>query len=166
MQAFRLLDAELVRGALMRTGMWRMEDFEFGNSQCWAFPSLEATLPELHEDAWRAMMEGSLLVEAIEGLRGGRHRAVSPVKLVRLRPDWAVSRLCRGEQDAFIDVRVRRMPADEPAEARGHKKPSQAQLRDVMHEILKGFAADAHPGEAAILRALRDRFPGTTRQQA
>jgi hypothetical protein len=132
------------------------------------FPSLTDLMPELQELCWRGILDGALRVEAVKSVRGkiGKiPRAVPPVELVRLRPDWTVSRLCRGERDEFIDVRARRAPT-RPIKQRWRERPSKAELRDAMRDIAKGFAADAHPSEAAVLKALEDRLPETTRQQA
>src|SRR5262249_58306496 len=120
-QAFRLLDTEAVAGAILRTVM--AGEYP-GDRRHWIFPPLADLLPELQELAWQAMLDGALLVEAIKGVRGTRPRVVLLAELPRLRPDWRLSRLVRvgcdgcdgeigrGGRDEFIDVRVRRPPAE------------------------------------------------------
>ena len=120
-QAFRLLDAKAVVGAILRTLV--AGDYP-NDARHWVFPSLTNLLPELHELSWHAMLDGVLSVEAIKGLKGKRHRVVAPVELPRLRPDWQLSRLCLGERDEFVDVRVRRPPI-EPIQKRWRVSPDK-----------------------------------------
>jgi hypothetical protein len=167
-QAFRLVDAKAVQGAMMRTGMALndVSDFEFGDSRYWAFPDLEAILPELRETAWRAMLEGKLIVEAVKGLLGTRRRMVPAAELVRLRPDWVVSCLCRREQDEFTAVRVRRAP-HEPVKQRWRKQLSRIAVRDVTLEIAAEYSPGAKPPFDEFWEKLKNRLgPEVTRQVA
>jgi len=111
-QAFRLLDTEAVMRAILRTRATR--DYP-GDPRYWILPPLADLLPALHELAWQAMLDGTLLVEAIKGVRGTRPRAVLPAELPQLVPDWGLSRLVRdgdAGRDEFIDICVRRPPAE------------------------------------------------------
>jgi hypothetical protein len=166
-QAFRLLDVKAVARAILRTAL--MSDNDYPNDPVyWPLPPLNDLLPELHDAAWEALLDGTLLVEAIKGLRGARRRAVLPVELVRLRPDWSLSRLCLGERDEFIAARVRRAPT-KPVKSRWREHSPEAVVHEVMHEIAEGYPPGARPAFAEILKALRghDRLgPEVTRAQA
>jgi hypothetical protein len=71
-EAFRLLDADAVAGAVLR-GTVELE--REGDPRYWTFPTLEELLPALRELAWQRVLAGNLLVEGIEGIRGKRHRS-------------------------------------------------------------------------------------------
>jgi hypothetical protein len=140
-QAFRLLNADAVAGAIWRT--WAAKDYP-GDPRFWTFPNLTDLLPELYELCWLSMLDGTFLVEAIKGLRGKRSRTVAPVELPRLRPDWPLSRLCQGERDEFVDARVRRAPA-EPIAKRWRKPPDKDDLKAAMEKIAKDYPEGADP---------------------
>lgn len=134
-QGFRLLDVETVAGAIFRRcGIMDCP----GDARYWTFPTLEDLLPELRETAWRAMQGGGLSVEAIKGVRGNRYRTVLPAELPRLTPDWELSRLMLDGRDEFINVRVRRTPA-EPVKKAWRAKPSLAELKLVIVDIALGY---------------------------
>ncbi len=139
--AFRLLDADAIAGAILRTVA--AKDYP-GDARFWTFPDLTDFLPELYDLCWQAMLDGTLSVEAVKGLHSKRHRAVTPVELPRLRPDWQLSRLCLDERDELVDARVRRAPA-EPVQKRWRKRPSREKLKAAMDEIAKAYSPDANP---------------------
>ena len=153
-QAFRLLDVEAVTEAILRT--LAAGDYP-GDPRHWRFPSLENLLPELHTLAWQALLAGTLVVEAVKGVRGKRRRAVLPAELPRLRPDWELSRLRLGARDEFIDARVRRAPA-EPVKKSWRERPTKEALQTAMEEIAKTYPADARPSFKEIWDALKDRL--------
>ncbi|MBR0730351.1 hypothetical protein JQ595_16490 [Bradyrhizobium japonicum] len=158
--AFRLLDAEALAGAILRT----LASGDYPNDpRYWLFPSLTDLLPELHALSWQAMLSGVLSVEAIKSLQGKRHRAVAPVELPRLTPDWDLSRLCQDERDEFLEVRVRRAPAG-PVRKRWRKSPAKGDLKSAMGEIAK-ISPDG-VGLDKVWNALKGYFPEITRQQA
>jgi hypothetical protein len=167
-QAFRLLDADVVAGAILRTTA--AGDCP-GDPRHWVFPPLADLLPELHALAWQAVLEGALLITAIKGVRGTRRRRVLLAELPRLRPDWRLSRLVHDERDGcdgcdgqiggwgswhdeFIDVRVRRTPAESIKATWRHDKRSQEAVNDAMDEIAKGYL----PAEEYLKGAPRPAF--------
>ena len=167
-QAFRLLDAETVARAILRTSATR----DYPSDPChWIFPPLADLLPELQECAWQAMLDGALLVEAIKGVRGTRLRVVLPTELPRLAPDWRLSRLVRdgcdeeigGEgRDEFIDVHVRRPPVERVKKA-WRDKPSQ---KDV--DAAVKYLVQSSPGslsEEEIWQDVKVLVPSLTRKQ-
>jgi hypothetical protein len=164
-QAFRLLDAETVARAISRTAL--MSDNDYPNDPVhWPLPPLGDMLPELQAAVWEALLDGALLVEAIKGLNGTRRRAVLPVELARLRPDWSLSRLCLGKQDEFISARVRRAPA-KPVKKNWRERPSDEAVDTGMREIAKGYGSDARPALEDVWKALKT-LPGleeVTREQ-
>jgi hypothetical protein len=96
-------------------------------------------LPELQACAWQAALDGALQVTAIKGVRGTRRRSLLPAELLRLTPDWHLSRLVHGSHDEFIDVRVRRAPA-EPVKATWRSdKPAQEDVNAAMVTIAQGY---------------------------
>jgi hypothetical protein len=107
-QAYRLLGAAAVEAAI-----WRLVGAnEYpGDTRYWAFPPLEDLLPELHEATWQTMLTGTLVTTAIRGVRGKTRRVILPAEMVRLTPDWELSRLGETTSDKFTDVRVRQAPA-------------------------------------------------------
>lgn len=161
-QAFRLLDETTVAGVILRT---LVAEEHSGDERHWHFPSLNDLLPELRGLSWQAMLNGTLPVEAIKGVRGKRYRAVPPVELPRLRPDWELSRLIVGTRDEFIDVRVRRIAA-EPIKKAWRKKPANRDVEAAMVEIAKIYPPGARPGEAEIWAKLKGCLGDVTREQA
>jgi hypothetical protein len=156
-QAWRLLAAEAVEGAIART-IAASEHGYPGDARHWIFPPLADLLPELQALAWQAMLDGELLVQAIKGERGTRPRAVLPAELVRLTPDWDLSRLMRAGRDEFIDVQARRPPR-EPAKATWRTdKPSDAEVADAMRVIAQGYPPGAQPAFEIIWTALKARL--------
>jgi hypothetical protein len=164
-QAFRLLDAETVARAISRTAL--MSDNDYPNDPVhWLLPPLGDLLPELQAAVWEALLDGALLVEAIKGLHGMRRRAVLPVELARLRPDWSLSRLCLGERDEFVAARVRRAPT-KPVKKNWRELPSDEAVENGMREIAKGYGPDARPAFEEVSKALK-ALPGleeVTREQ-
>jgi hypothetical protein len=131
-QAFRLLDAGVIEGAILRT--WTAGDYP-SDPRRWVLPPLNDLLPELRALSWRAMQNGELLVEGIKGVRGRAHRPIQPAELVRLTPDWAVERLCNGTRDEFVDVRVRRPPTVPVKPTWRPEKPSLADLKNWLRNL-------------------------------
>jgi hypothetical protein len=163
-QAFRLLDVEAVTGAILRTLL--MDDKDYPADPChWTFPGFTDLLPELQELSWRAMLDGALLTEAIKSVRGKRYRAVLPAELPRLTPDWELSRLTFGGRDDFINVRVRRAPA-EPVKKAWRKRPNKAAVRDSMKQVAQTYPLDAQPPFSEIWDRLKELSPGVTREVA
>jgi hypothetical protein len=159
-QAFRLLDAGAIAGAILRT--LAVRDYP-GDPRYWTFSDLEDLLPGLQDLCWQGMLDGTLLVEANRGRE--KPRAVLPVELQRLQPDWRLSRLCLGERDEFVDVRVRRAPDPvEPAQRR--KRPSRAELKAAMEEIAREAARAPAPTEQEVWNGLKARLGQVSRQDA
>jgi hypothetical protein len=168
-QAFRLLNAEAVERAIMRS----LVALEYpGDQRHWVFPRLETLLPNLREASWQEMLAGTLLTEGKKDARTKQHRTVLPPELARLTPDWELSRLTRGCADEFIDVRVRREPA-EPAKKNWREHPSKEKVEAAMQDIAKEYPP-AHkysqdtrrPSLDEILGKLKDRLGDVTRKQA
>jgi hypothetical protein len=111
-QAFRLLGVEEIARAIFRTAL--MSDHDYPNDPVhWPLPPLSHLLSELHDAVWQALLDGELRIEAIPYERGKLGEAlcvVPPIELERLRPDWELSRLCRGDRDEYVRARVRRTP--------------------------------------------------------
>jgi hypothetical protein len=133
-EAFRLLDAGAVEAVRWRT--IATDDFADRptNPRYWSFPSLEELLPPLREQAWQEMPASTLMVEAIKGVRGKRHRVVRPAELPRLTPDWDLARLTLDGRDEFVDVRVRQ-PAGEPVKKAWRASISETDLRAAAEAI-------------------------------
>lgn len=173
MEAFRLLDAEAVDGALMRTGMKMADEgFEFGDARHWAFPDFEAALPELRATAWEWMSTGRLQVEAKKDIRAKQHREVLPAELARLAPDWELSRLMRAGIDELIDVRVRHAPAEpiqaaEPIQG-AWRKPKRAELQAAALAIAQRCEPGVRLSQADFWTRMKAQMgrPDLTRQQA
>jgi hypothetical protein len=91
-QAFRLLDANVVAGVILRTTM--ATDYP-RDPRYWTFAPLADMLGELRACAWQAACDGALLVEGIRGMRGTQHQQILPVELPRLAPDFRLSRLVK-----------------------------------------------------------------------
>jgi hypothetical protein len=153
-EAFRLLDAEAVAGAILRTSVER--DYR-GDSRHWHFAPLADLLPELRALAWQDVLAGQLVVEAIPGERGKRHRTLLPLELPRLTPDWELSRLTREGRDAYVEVRVRHLPAVASARPRLKRSEIKTALLDIM-------TTDPTLAGEALETALCEK--GTTRAKA
>jgi hypothetical protein len=193
-QAFRLLDAEAVAGAILRTTaarnagiaawteenlakLWDDADNDAGEEEpaknypadprYWTFPSLNDLLLELRELCWEALLGGVWRLEALKTARGkvGKiPRVISPIELPRLYPDWKLSRLRRGDRDEWLDARVRRTPVELP---KREPKPKKSDLKIAMEEVAATYPPGAHPPSEEIWRALDDLAgPGVTRAQA
>jgi hypothetical protein len=160
--AFRLLEVDAVRGAIMRTLM--VTELP-SDPRRWVFPNLSAMLPELHALSWAAMIDGSLCVDATKGLRGTRRCAVLPAELPRLARDWKLCRLCAGERDVYLDVRVRRAPS-KPAKMRWRPPPGRGALAAAMRAIARQYPPGARPAFAEVWQALKVRLGDVSRQQA
>jgi hypothetical protein len=139
-QAFRLLDAGVVEGAILRT--LTAGDYP-SDPRRWVLPPLNDFLPELRALTWRAMQNGELLVEGIKGVRGRAHRLIQPAELARLTPDWAVERLCNGTHDEFTAVRVRRPPAVPIRPTWRLEKPSPTDLENWLRDLAENEYPDA-----------------------
>lgn len=163
-QAFQLLDVEAVTGAILRTLLMGDRGYP-ANLRHWTFPGFTDLLPELEGLAWRAMLDGALLTEAIKSVRGKRYRAVVPAELPRLTPDWELSQLTFGGRDDFINVRVRRAPA-EPVKKAWRKRPNKAAVRDAMKQVAQTYPPDAQPPFSEIWDSLKELLPGVTREVA
>jgi hypothetical protein len=161
-QAFRLLDVNAVEGAIWRTAAAREHA---GDPHCWTFPAIEELLPELRELSWHDMLAGTILTEAIKGLRGTQHRAVLPAELQRLTPDWQLSRLTGGSHDEFIDVRVRRPPSA-LIKTSWRDRKSKTKLKAAMQDIAHTYPPGAQPAFSEIMAALRARMPDLPRDAA
>jgi hypothetical protein len=147
-QAFRLLNAEAVAGAILRV----LVAGEYPDDpQHWTFPNIEALLPELRELTWGDMLVGVLQTEAIAGKRS---RTVLPAELARLTPDWELSRLCRGAKDEFISVRVRLAPAV-PVKKAWRKSPTNAELKAAAEALAETYPPGAQPSFNDFSTALK-----------
>lgn len=141
-QAFRLLnDAEAVAGAILRAAA--AENFP-GGADYWGVPSAQALLPELRELVWRGLLAGTLITEAIKGVRGSRHRTVLPAELLRLTPDWRLSRFTLDGRDAFINARIRHVSA-EPVKKTWREPFTEEVLRAAAKAIEQTYPPGAHP---------------------
>jgi hypothetical protein len=145
-----LLPVELITGVLLRA----VTASESGDPRHWSFPSFEALLPPLREQAWSEILSGHFVVEAIKGVRGKRRRTVLPAELPRLIPDWELSRLCLGKRDEFIDVRVRHAPA-EPVKKAWRERPDRSKLKVAMENIAQRYPPGARPPFSEIWGALK-----------
>jgi hypothetical protein len=157
-EAFRLLAVEAVEGVLLRvvvSGDWAPPCS--ADRRHWNFPGLTELLPALREQAWQEMLAGRLVVEGIPGERGKRHRVLSPSELPRLTPDWQFSRLTRDDRDAYVEVRVQRLPPVAPAKPR----LKRAEIEAALLEIVK---AEPNLSGEALENALCEK--GTTRARA
>ena len=149
-EAFRLLAVETVAGVLLRTLM-ADETGKYTDPRHWRFPTLDVLLPPLREAAWQEIVAGRLSVEGIP-TRGRRHRALSPLDLPRLDPDWPLSRLTRDGRDAYVEVRVRH--PIEPVK-RWRKKPPPQEVKAVLLEIVE---AEPTWSGTKLENALRERL--------
>jgi hypothetical protein len=170
-QAFRLLDAGAVAGAILRmtaardagiaawteenlAKLWDDADNDAGEEEppknypadprYWTFPSLNDLLLELRELCWEALLDGVWRPEALKTARGkvGKSpRVISPIELPRLCPDWKLSRLQRGELDEYVEVRVRRAPVEPVA----GKRTSKADLKKADLKAAMLEVAQAYP---------------------
>jgi hypothetical protein len=161
-QAFRLLDVNAVEGAIWRA--LGAQEYA-GEPRHWTFPGIEGLLPELRELSWQDILGGTLITEAIKGVRGKRHRTVLPAELPRLKPDWELSRLTVDGRDVFIDVRIRRAPSA-PVKKNWREPSSEKVLKSVMQDIERPYPPDAKPPFKEIFAALRDRLPDLPRDVA
>jgi hypothetical protein len=150
-QAFRLLDAGIVAGVILRTTA--AGDYP-GDPRHWTFPPLADMLPELQACAWQAVLDGALLVTAIKGVRGTRRRSLLSAELPWLIPDCRSSRLVRDGRDEFIAVRVRRSLTEPVKATWRHDKPSQEDVDAAMDEIAKEYL----PAEEYLKGAPRPAF--------
>lgn len=88
-------------------------------------------------------------------MRGKRRRAVLVTELPRLTPDWQLSRLCLGARDEFIDVRVRRAPAEPVKKAWREQQPDESKLKGAMEKIAQGYPPGARPSFSEIWAGLK-----------
>ena len=152
--AFRLLDVEAVARAVYRAAA--AKDYS-SRPWDWDLPGAEAPLSELRAIVWRAMLAGTLITEGVKGTRGKRYRTVLPTELPRLRPDMRLSRLCSGDCDEFIGVRVRRAPA-EPIKQTWRSKPSETALQAFIEGIASNYPdARDRPETRPLFEDLHDK---------
>jgi len=162
-EAFRLLEVDAVAGVIWRTVC--ANDYP-GDAHHWTFPPLEDLLLELQQLTWQAMLAGTLITEAVTGVRGKRRRTILSAELPRLTPDWGLSRLTMDGQDEFIDVRIRRAPA-EPVKKAWRGRPRNKDLEAAMADIVKGLGPGVRLSSGDALKALQGRFgESVTREQA
>jgi hypothetical protein len=154
-EAFRLLDVEMVAGVILRTVV--AGDYDSGDPRHWHFPPFAALLPELREAAWQEVLVGRLVIEAIKGVRGKRHRTLLRAELPRLIPDWGLARLALGDRDEYIDVRVRRPPAESVKATWREQIPEKA-LANTMKDIALAYEGKARPFEKDIVEEMRKRL--------
>jgi hypothetical protein len=161
-EAFRLLDAEAVEGAIWRVMVARERN---GDPRYWTFPEIDELLPALRELAWQDMLAGMLLVEASKGVRGKHYRTILPAELPRLVPDWELSRLVFSGRDEFVDVRVQRAPAEAVKKA-WRKKYSHDELKDAAKKIAESCGPGERPSFRDFWDALKVELPDVTKRQA
>jgi hypothetical protein len=158
-EAFRLLDVETVVGVILRATIEREErDDCRRDPRHWHFPPFPDLLPPLREAAWQEVLARRLVLEAIKGVRGKRHRTILPAELPRLIPDWELARLILGDRDEFIAVRVRRPPA-EPVKATWREQiPEKKAIENAMKDIALAHEGKVRPREKDIVKEMRDRL--------
>ena len=161
-EAFRLLDAEAIEGAIFRVTLARERKHD---PRYWTFPEIEELLPELNELAWQGMLAGTLLVKAIKGVHGKRYRTVLCAELPRLEPDWQLSRLVLSGRDEFIDVRVQRAPT-EPVKKAWRKPYTDDELKPATEALAKTYEPGKQPAFKDFWDALKKALPDVTREQA
>jgi hypothetical protein len=166
-EAFRLLDASIVEGVL-----WRIITTDNFADRCTdprylIFPSLDELVPALREEAWQEMLAGTLIVEAIKGVRGKRYRVILPAELARLVPDWKLLRLTLDGRDEFLAARVRRRPAEWVKKA-WRERPDQAAIKNATLNIAKKYPPGTQPPSASeFWGELKELLgPTVTRKQA
>jgi hypothetical protein len=187
-RAFRLLDEKALEGAILRASA--AEDYLGNACDCRKgndanddrsqrddhtllnFPNAQILLSELRAVVWQAMLAGTLVTEAIKGVRGNRYRIVLPTELPRLTQDWRLSRLMLDGCDEFIDVRVRRAPTT-PLKKTWRDKPSDDEVEAAMRAYDHTYPLENDPPSIAeVVKAIRDGVegkragvPGATQQQ-
>jgi hypothetical protein len=157
-EAFRLLDEETIAGVILRTVV--AGDYDKGDLRYWQFPPFADLLPPLREAAWQEALAGKLVLEAIKGVRGKRHRTILPAELPRLIPDWELARLILGDRGEFIAVRVRRPPV-EPVKATWREQIPEKALENAMKDIALAHEGKARPREKDVVKEMRDRLKRT-----
>ena len=155
-EAFRLLDVEAVAGVILRTAVAGDYDNK-GDLRHWHFPPFTDLLPPLREAAWQEALAGKLVLEAIKGVRGKRHRTILPAELPRLIPDWELARFTLGDRDEFTAVRVRR-PSAEPVKATWREQIPEKALENAMKDIARAYEGKARPLEKDIVKEMRNRL--------
>ena len=160
--AFRLLDVEAVARAVYRAAA--AKDYS-SRPWDWDLPGAEALLSELRAIVWAAMLAGTLITEAIKGVRGNRYRVVLLAELPRLTPDWELSRLTLDGRDEFIEVRIRHAPA-EPVKKTWRKPVTEAELKEAAEKVARTYPAGAHPSFREFWDKLKKDLPRATRNDA
>jgi hypothetical protein len=161
-EAFRLLDAEDIEGAIWRVTVARKRKHD---PRYWTFPEIEELLPKLDKLAWQGMLAGTLLLKAIKGVHGKRYRTVLSAELPRLVPDWQLSRLVLSGRDEFIDVRVQRA-ATEPVKKAWRKPYTDDELKPATEALAKTYEPGKQPAFKDFWDALKKALPDITREQA
>jgi hypothetical protein len=111
--------------------------------------------------AWQELIGGgSLLLEAIP-VNGSRHRALSPLDLPWLIPDFPCSRLSHDGRVVYDEARVRRLPA--PVK-RWREHPPLANIERALANIL--LAKPTLAGEALENALCAQLGEGMTREAA
>jgi hypothetical protein len=148
-EAFRLLPTETVTGVILRA----LTEIEATDPRYWSLPTLDTLLPLLRVAAWQQCIAGRLLLEAIPA-NGSRHRALSPLDLPWLIPDFSCSRLLHDGRVVYDEVRVRQLPA--PVERWRERSPPN-EIRIALENILS-TKPDMAGGE--LETALYNHFGG------
>jgi hypothetical protein len=148
-EAFRLLPTETVTGVVLRA----LAEIEGTDPRYWSLPALDTLLLLLRVAVWQQAIDSQLLLEAVPA-NGSRHRALSPLDLPFLIPDFSDSRLLHNGRAVYAEVRVRQSPA--PVK-RWRKEPSPADIKDALDNILS-----IRPGitGGALETALCNHFDG------
>ncbi|MGO8918014.1 MAG: hypothetical protein ACLQJR_19090 [Stellaceae bacterium] len=159
-EAFRLLDADMVAGAILRT-IAASED-GYPDPRHWRFPDLEALLPELRACLWQEIQAGHLLVKA-------DRRTLPPKDLARLTADWQLSELCRSGRAEFVGVTARRRPpaaSPQQKKQKRHKPIAQDAIKAATMTVAESYPADAKPPFDEFWGKLKKLLPGIPRRTA
>jgi hypothetical protein len=159
-EVFRLLDAEAIAGVILQAAV----ECDGGDPRHWHPPPFADLLAPLREAAWREVLAGRLVLEAIKGITGRRHQPLVPALLPRLTPDWKLSRLTRDGRDEYIDVRIRPMPATDISRP-WQEKPSRDELKAAVEDAAEAYSSDDPPLFDEFWAAVKIRAPGITQIQ-
>ena len=148
-EAFRLLSTETVTGVVLRA----LAEIEGTDPRYWSLPALDTLLLKLRTAVWQQAIDAQLLLEAVPA-NGSRHRALSPLDLPFLIPDFSDSRLLHNGRAVYAEVRVRQSPA--PVK-RWREEPSPADIKNALDSILS-----TNPGMTggALETAVYNHFDG------
>jgi hypothetical protein len=146
-EAFRLLPTETVTGVVLRA----LAEIEGTDPRYWSLPALDTLLPLLRVAVWQQAIDSQLLLEAVPA-NGSRHRALSPLDLPFLIPDFLDSRLLHNGRAVYAEVRVRQSPA--PVK-RWREEPSPADIKNALELLTKPSMTGG-----ALETALYNHFDG------